>query len=99
MPKDSRSVTSTALDQDPAKDKLLSIEPLTSVIEPDDNQRYIEGQVLNQSLEPGVPQTCEGDVMVEDADENYDTDLESDFPGMILIDYAFFIFVVEIINI
>ena len=74
--------------QRPARDAILSIEPLESIIESEDIQRYIEAQVSDHIIPPvsSMLHDAVEDTIVDDADENYDTDLESDFPGKIFIE-------------
>ena len=83
-----RNGTSSAVAQLSGRNSLLSVEPLKSIIETEDNERYIEGQDHDEisQLVNSMSHVSVDDIMLDDADENYDTDLEEDFPGMIMIE-------------
>ena len=67
------------------RNSLLSIEPLNSIIESEDNERLLESDLsTNQvaELEQSLSYISVDDVKIEDVEGGFDTDLEEDFPGV-----------------
>ena len=63
----------------------MSIDGLGSIIESEDNIRFVDDQISNYFLLHGnavSPSPVDDQLAFNDADENYDTDLEEDFPGI-----------------
>ena len=62
----------------------MSIDGLGSIIESEDNIRFVDDQISNYAMLHGpavLPAPVDDKLTFNDADENYDTDLEEDFPG------------------
>ena len=62
----------------------MSIDGLGSIIESEDNIRFVDDQISNYAMLHGPavsPAPVDDKLTFNDADENYDTDLEEDFPG------------------
>ena len=63
----------------------MSIDGLGSIIESEDNIRFVDDQLSNYFMLHGnavSPAPVDDQLAFNDADENYDTDLEEDFPGI-----------------
>jgi len=61
----------------------MSIDGLGSIIESEDNIRFVDDQLSNYFMLHGnavSPAPVDDQLAFNDADENYDTDLEEDFP-------------------
>ena len=72
------------------KESLLGVEPLNSILEQDDVERYLDADQVQEvtKLQDSISHVSMDNLYLSDADDadRFDTDLEEDFPGNLIFD-------------